>query len=88
MLYIIEPRTESDRMEAVGLPGVKHHYGDNYVTYSNNNEEVTLSEGSLVNCNGTLSLVLKVIPMQFGRVILSVNPIDSTPRTTTGALMR
>jgi len=26
--------------------------------------------------------------MKFGRVVLTVKPVDATPKTTTGALMR
>ena len=93
MLYIIEPRTETDKVEAVGLPGIDYYYGENYVIYSDNvgdKGEITLSEGSLVNCNGVLAEVIDVFPMKFGRVILTVNLPEEKPvsKTTTGALMR
>jgi len=90
MLYIIEPRTETDKVEAVGLPGIKHHYGENSVTYiddQGDKGEITISIGSIVNCNGTPGVVTEVVPMKFGRVILTVK-LDHTPKTTTGALMR
>lgn len=90
MLYIIEPRTETDKVEAVGLPGIKHHYGKNSVTYIDDQGgkgEITVSIGSIVNCNGTPGVVTEVVPMKFGRVILTVK-LDPTPKTTTGALMR
>ena len=93
MLYIIEPRTETDKVEAVGFPGIDYIYGENYVIYVDNHGdkgEITISEGSMVNCNGVLAEVVDVFPMKFGRVILTVNLPQEKPvfKTTTGALMR
>lgn len=99
MLYIIEPRTESDKVEAVGSPDVAHSYayGENMVTYYGEEESQTLSIGSLVDCNGHLCVVTELVPMKFGRVILTVNAIkvpvvtttyEYVSGTTVGALMR
>jgi regulator of sigma D len=88
MLYIIEPRTESDKVEAVGLPDVNYTYGENIVTYNDQESACSIQPGSLVDCNGVLSKVTEVIPMKFGRVILTVEAANSSPKTTTGALMR
>jgi hypothetical protein len=90
MLYIIEPRTETDKVEAVGFPGISHYYGENSVTYKDekgDKGEITISKGSVVNCNGTLGLVTDILPMKFGRVILTVF-LQPPSKTTTGALMR
>ena len=90
MLYIIEPRTESDKVEAVGSPDVPnyHAYGENMVTYYGEEYSQTIQSGSLVNCNGVMSVVVNVSPMKFGRVLLTVVPADPISRTTTGALIR
>jgi hypothetical protein len=90
MLYIIEPRTESDKVEAVGSPDVPHSYayGENMVTYYGLEESQSIQSGSLVNCNGIMSVVVNVSPMKFGRVLLTVVPADPISRTTTGALIR
>lgn len=90
MLYIIEPRTESDKVEAVGSPDVSHSYayGENMVTYYGEEESQTIQSGTLVNCNGVMSVVVNVSPMKFGRVLLTVVPADPISRTTTGALIR
>lgn len=90
MLYIIEPRTESDKVEAVGLPDVNFSYGENMVTYSNQETSQSIFSGTLVNCNGVMSIVTNVSPMKFGRVILSVVPADPIVKSKTrvGALMR
>lgn len=90
MLYIIEPRTESDKVEAVGSPDVSHSYayGENLVTYYGLEESQTITSGSLVNCNGVICIVTNVAPMKFGRALLTVIPADPISKTTTGALMR
>ena len=88
MLYIIEPRTESDRVEAVGLPDVDYHYGDNIVTYNDHESAESIQLGTLVDCNGVICVVTELSSMKFGRVVLTVKPADSIPKTTTGALMR
>jgi len=99
MLYIIEPRTESDKVEAVGSPDVSHSYayGENMVTYYGEEYSQTLSVGSFVDCNGQLCVVTELVPMKFGRVVLTVSPVTVAVTTTTheyvsgttvGALMR
>jgi hypothetical protein len=88
MLYIIEPRTETDRVEAVGLPDVDYHYGDNIVTYNDHESTESIQPGTLVDCNGVVCVVTELSSMKFGRVVLTVKPTNPTPQTTTGALMR
>jgi len=88
MLYIIEPRTETDRVEAVGLPDVNYHYGENIVTYNDNESAESIQLGTLVDCNGVTCVVTELSSMKFGRVVLTVKPVDATPKITTGALMR
>jgi hypothetical protein len=88
MLYIIEPRTETDKVEAVGLPHVNYHYGENIVTYNDHESSESIQLGTLVNCNGVTCVVTELSSMKFGRVFLTVKPVDATPKTTTGALMR
>lgn len=90
MLYIIEPRTESDKVEVVGLPDVAHSYvyGENMITYYGLEESQTIHLGSLVNCNGVTSIVTSIFPMKFGRALLKVVPADIIFKTTTGALIR
>lgn len=85
MLYIIEPRTESDKVEAVGSPDVPHYYayGENMVTYYGEEYSQTLSIGSTVDCNGHLCVVTEVVPMKFGRVLLTVGAIKVPTTTTT-----
>jgi hypothetical protein len=88
MLYIIEPRTESDKVEAVGSPDVQpsYEYGEKKVTYHSKEEHQSITVGSLIDCNGVISIVNDLVPMKFGRVILTVTPFLS--KTTTGALKR
>ena len=90
MLYIIEPRTESDKVEAVGSPDVQpsYEYGEKKVTYYDSERSQSISIGSLIDCNGVVCIVNDVVPMKFGRVLLTVIPADPVSRTTTGALMR
>ena len=88
MLYIIEPRTELDKVEAVSLPDVDYHYGENIVTYNDNESAESIQLGTLVNCNGVICTVTEIAPMKFGRVILTVEPANPISKTTTGALMR
>jgi len=88
MLYIIEPRTETDKVEAVGLPDVNYHYGENIVTYNDNESAESIQLGTIVDCNGVNCVVTELNSMKFGRVILTVKPVDSIPKTVTGALMR
>jgi hypothetical protein len=88
MLYIIEPRTETNKVEAVGLPDVDYHYGDNIVTYNDHESSESIQLGTFVNCNGVICKVTEVVPMKFGRVILTVEPANPVSKTTTGALMR
>lgn len=89
MLYIIEPRTESDKVEAVGSPDVAHsyEYGEKKVTYHDSEQSQTITIGSLIDCNGVICIVNDLVPMKFGRVILTVTPFVSSS-TTTGALKR
>jgi len=90
MLYIIEPRTESDKVEAVGSPDVQpsYEYGEKKVTYFDSERSQSITIGSLVDCNGVVCIVNDVVPMKFGRVMLTVTPFVSNSSTTTGALMR
>jgi hypothetical protein len=90
MLYIIEPRTESDKVEAVGSPDVAHSYayGENMVTYYGDEYSQTIQLGTIVNCNEVMSIVTNVLPMKFGRVVLTVVPAYPISKTTTGALKR
>ena len=88
MLYIIEPRTETDRVEAVGLPDVNYHYGENIVTYNDNESAESIQLGTIIDCNGVNCVVTEITSMKFGRVTLTVKPANPTPKTTTGALMR
>ena len=88
MLYIIEPRTETNKVEAVGLPHVDYHYGDNIITYNDSESAESIQLGTLVDCNGVMCKVTEIVPMKFGRVTLTVETANPVSKTTTGALMR
>ena len=88
MLYIIEPRTETDRVEAVGLPDVNYHYGENIVTYNDHESAESIQLGTIIDCNGVNCVVTEINSMRFGRVTLTVKPAESISKTTTGALKR
>ena len=88
MLYIIEPRTETDRVEAVGLPDVNYHYGENIVTYNDDESAESIQLGTIIDCNGVNCVVTEINSMRFGRVTLTVKPAESISKTTTGALKR
>ena len=85
MLYIIEPRTETDRVEAVGLPDVDYHYGENIVTYNDNESAESIQLGTIIDCNGVNCVVTEITSMKFGRACLKIVPVS---KTTTGALKR
>ena len=88
MLYIIEPRTETDRVEAVGLPDVNYHYGENIVTYNDHESAESIQLGTIIDCNGVNCVVTEINSMRFGRVTLTVKPAESISKKTTGALKR
>lgn len=85
MLYILEPRTETDMIESVGLPDTDYAYGDNIVTYSDFESSESISPGKQVIINGETFMVSEVHSMKFGRACLKIVPVS---KTTTGALKR
>lgn len=85
MLYILEPRTETNMIEVVGLPDTDYAYGDNIVTYSDSESSESIFVGKMIPVNGKISLVTEVHSMRFGRALLKIAHI---PATVTGALKR
>jgi len=58
------------------------------VTYYGEEYSQTIRLGTIVNCNEVMSIVTNVLPMKFGRVVLTVVPAYPISKTTTGALKR